>query len=58
VQLVEPVANREFSGWLQDRADTLGVEVNPRYGRFAPTTFSVQPARSTDLEGGAASPSP
>jgi hypothetical protein len=56
--LVEPVADQEFRGWLEDRADTLGVEVNPRYGRFAAGSFSVQPARSTDLEGGAASPSP
>ena len=56
--LVEPVADREFSGWLEDRADALGVEVNPRYGRFAPATFSVQPARSTDLEGGVTSPPP
>ena len=56
--LVEPVADQEFSGWLEGRADALGVEVNPRYGRFSSETFSVQPARSTDLEGGAASPSP
>jgi hypothetical protein len=46
--LVEPVADQEFRGWLEDRANELGVEVNPRYGRFAASTFSVQPARSTD----------
>jgi len=56
--LVEPLADREFQGWLTDRAEDLGVEVNPRFGRFAPDTFSVQPARSTDPEGDAASPSP
>jgi peptidyl-prolyl cis-trans isomerase C len=56
--LVEPVADQEFSGWLEDRADALGVEVNPRYGRFSSETFSVQPARSSDPEGGAGSPSP
>ena len=57
-QLVEPLADREFQGWLTDRAEELGVEVNPRFGRFAPDTFSVEPARSTDPEGDAASPSP
>ena len=56
--LVEPLADREFQGWLKDRAEQLGVEVNPRFGRFAPDTFSVEPARSTDPEGDAASPSP
>jgi hypothetical protein len=62
--LLEPLADREFSGWLEDRAADLGVEVNPRYGRFSAETFSVQPARSTDPsddtvpEGGATSPSP
>jgi hypothetical protein len=56
--LVEPVATQEFRGWLEDRADAIGVEVNPRYGRFSSESFTVQPARSTDLEGGAASPSP
>jgi hypothetical protein len=62
--LLEPLADQEFSGWLEDRADDLGVEVNPRYGRFSAETFSVQPARSTDPsdstdpQGGAASPSP
>jgi PPIC-type PPIASE domain len=55
--LVEPVADQEFRGWLEDRADAVGVEVNPRYGRFSPDSFTVLPARSTDLEGGAASPS-
>jgi hypothetical protein len=61
--LLEPLADQEFSGWLEDRAADLGVEVNPRYGRFSGATFSVQPARSTDPsdanvpEGGAASPS-
>jgi len=56
--LVEPVADQEFRGWLEDRADAVGVEVNPRYGRFSPDSFTVLPARSTDLEGGVTSPSP
>lgn len=62
--LVEPLADQEFRVWLEERANELGVEVNPRYGRFSASTFSVQPARSTDPsdaavpEGDAASPSP
>jgi parvulin-like peptidyl-prolyl isomerase len=56
--LVEPLADREFQGWLTDRAEELGVEVDPRFGRFAPDTFSVEPARSTDPESDVASPSP
>jgi hypothetical protein len=56
--LLEPVADREFTGWLKDRAKQLGVEVNPRYGRFEPDTFSVSAVRSTDPESDAASPTP
>jgi peptidyl-prolyl cis-trans isomerase C len=62
--LLESVADQEFSGWLEDRAVDLGVEVDPRYGRFSAETFSVQPARSTDpsqdadAQGGAVSPTP
>jgi parvulin-like peptidyl-prolyl isomerase len=62
--LLEPLADQEFRGWLEERADEVGVEVNPRYGRFSAATFSVQPARSTDPsdtavpDGGSASPSP
>jgi hypothetical protein len=62
--LLEPLADQEFRAWLEDRADALGVEVNPRYGRFSAETFSVEPARSTDPsagtdpEGGTASASP
>ena len=56
--LLEPVADREFKGWLAHRATQLGVEVNPRYGHFEPDTFSVSPVRSTDPEGDAGSPSP
>jgi hypothetical protein len=56
--LLEPLADREFQGWLSDRAEELGVEVNPRYGRFEPDTFSLAAVRSTDPEGAPASPSP
>lgn len=57
-QLLEPLADRQFQAWLEDRAADLGVEVNPRYGRFVPRTFSVSAVRSTDPEGDAVSPSP
>ena len=56
--LLEPIADAEFKKWLKDRAEQLGVEVNPRYGRFEPYTFSVSAVRSTDPEGDAASPTP
>jgi hypothetical protein len=56
--LIEAVADDEFRDWLTQRAEDLGVEVNPRFGRFAPDTFTVEPARSTDPEGETASPSP
>ena len=56
--LLEPVADAEFKKWLKDRAKELDVEVNPRYGRFEPDTFSVSAVRSTDPEGDAASPTP
>ncbi len=56
--LLEPLADREFQGWLSDRAEEIGVEVNPRYGRFEPTTFSLTAVRSTDPEDAPASPSP
>ena len=61
--LVEPMADQEFRGWLEERADEVGVEVNPRYGRFSAATFSVEAAHSTDPSestvpgGDAASPS-
>jgi parvulin-like peptidyl-prolyl isomerase len=62
--LLESVADQAFRAWLEDRAVDLGVEVNPRYGRFSSETFSVEPARSTDPsddadpEGVTTSPSP
>lgn len=61
--LLGAMADQEFSGWLEDRAAALGVEVDPRYGRFSPETFSVQPVRSTDPsadagQGSGASPTP
>jgi foldase protein PrsA len=47
-QLLQPLADDEFRSWLEERADELGVEVDPRYGRFDASTFSLSPSRSTD----------
>lgn len=55
--LLEPLADDEFRAWLEDRADELDVQVDPRFGRFHPSTFTVTPARSTDPDDGSASPS-
>jgi PPIC-type PPIASE domain len=56
-RLVDSIADREFGAWLQQRADALDVEVNPRYGRFVPESFSVVPVLSTDPEADAATAS-
>ena len=56
-QLLQPLADDEFRSWLEERADELGVEVDPRYGRFDATTFSLSPSRSTDPDTSPASPS-
>jgi foldase protein PrsA len=56
--LLEPIADSVFRDWLAARAEDLDVEVNPRYGFFVASTFSVTAARSTDPEGDAASPAP
>jgi hypothetical protein len=56
--LLEPLADREFRAWLEERARELDVEVNPLYGRFVPETFSVEPVRSTDPDRDAGSPAP
>jgi parvulin-like peptidyl-prolyl isomerase len=56
--LIEPVADDEFQGWLEEQAVALDVEVNPRFGRFQPRTFSVGPVRSTDPDATSATPTP
>ena len=57
-QLLEPLIDGVFRDWLAGRAGDLDVQVNPRYGYFVPSTFSVTAVRSTDPEADAASPSP
>jgi hypothetical protein len=57
-QLLEPLADREFRTWLEEQATELGVEVNPRYGRFDASSFTVRAVRSTDPDADAATPTP
>ena len=47
-QLLEPLATPEFQKWLEEQAKELDVEVDPRFGTFRPSRFSVEAARSTD----------
>jgi hypothetical protein len=56
--LLEPLADDEFRSWLEERADELGVEVDPRYGRFDASTFSLSPSRSTDADATPTAPTP
>jgi parvulin-like peptidyl-prolyl isomerase len=46
-QLVQQVEQKVFQDWLIERAEALGVEVNPRYGRFDGDTGNITPIRST-----------
>jgi hypothetical protein len=57
-QLLEPLADREFQAWLEERATEMGVEVNPRYGRFETSTFTVRAVHSTDPDAVSATPVP
>lgn len=47
-QLLQELTGPEFTAWLQERASSISVEVNPRYGRFNVRTLQVDPVRSTD----------
>ena len=57
-RIVDSIADREFRAWLRQRAQTLDVEVNPRYGRFVADSFSVEPILSTDPEAETATAAP
>jgi parvulin-like peptidyl-prolyl isomerase len=56
--LIEPLADREFQAWLQERAGEMTIEVNPRFGHFVLATFAIEPVRSTDPDADAATPAP
>jgi hypothetical protein len=47
-ELLNPLSIEPFQAWLEEQAEDLGVEVDPRFGRFRPSRFSVEAARSTD----------
>jgi peptidyl-prolyl cis-trans isomerase C len=55
-QLVQSESGTLFNAWMRDRAETLGVEVNPRYGRFDEETLTVVAVNSTDPSASAAGP--
>jgi parvulin-like peptidyl-prolyl isomerase len=47
-QLVEGEQGTLFNAWMRDQAETSGVEVNPKWGRFELETLTVVPVNSTD----------
>ena len=47
-QLVEGEPGTLFTAWLRDQAETEGVEVNPKYGRYDIETLTVVAVDSTD----------
>ena len=52
-QLASTLADQSFATWLRNRLTTASIRVNPRYGRFDPSTGSVVPIRSTQPIGSA-----
>ena len=55
-QLVGPLQAREYGDWLHKQYTSLAITVNPRYGRFDPTSGTVVPIRSTATTPPAATP--
>lgn len=50
VQLIAEVSPEVFGEWFRERIGQAEVEVNPRFGRFDPSTGQVLPRRSTEDE--------
>lgn len=46
-QIVAQAGGQAFSDWMRERLRTAEISVNPRYGRFDPTTGEVLPVRTT-----------
>lgn len=46
-QIVAQAGGQAFSDWMHERLRTAEISVNPRYGRFDPTTGEVLPVRTT-----------
>ena len=47
-QLAQGEQGTLFTAWMRDQAETRGVEVNPKYGRFDLETLTVVAVDSTD----------
>ena len=56
-QLAGPLRARAFTDWLQEQLGSSQITVNPKYGRFDPSTGNIVPIRST-ATGSPASTSP
>jgi foldase protein PrsA len=46
-QLAGPLRAKAFTDWLQEQLGSHRITVNPKYGRFDPSTGQVVPIRST-----------
>ncbi len=57
-QLTGPLQATAFTDWLQEQFGSRRITVNPKYGRFDPSTGNVVPIRSTATGSPAASSSP
>lgn len=57
-QLAGPLQAKAFTDWLQEQLGSRRITVNPKYGRFDPSTGNVEPIRSTATGSPAATSSP
>jgi len=46
-RLAGPLRAKAFTDWLQEQLGSRDITVNPKYGRFDPSTGNVEPIRST-----------
>ena len=57
-QLAGPLQAKAFTDWLKEQLGSRRITVNPKYGRFDPSTGNVVPIRSTATGSPAATSSP
>jgi len=57
-QLAGPLQAKAFTDWLKEQLVSRRITVNPKYGRFDPSTGNVEPIRSTATGSPAATSSP
>jgi foldase protein PrsA len=57
-QLAGPLQARAFTDWLKEQLGSRRITVNPKYGRFDPSTGNVEPIRSTATGSPTATSSP